>query len=215
MCTLYSLKTTQADLRGVFADTEGDAGNLHSLSAIFPDAFVPVIRNTKDGHELTRMRWGIPGPAIHGGGLVFNVRNTKSGFWKPLLKTDTRCLVPATSFCEYAENPNKKEKKKIPTWFALSDKRPLFFFAGVWKQWEGTRGTKAEPVKGKHLIYAFLTCEPNKVVAPVHVKAMPVLLTKKGEWNTWLHAPIEEALELQRPLPDKMLKIVASGEKKD
>jgi putative SOS response-associated peptidase YedK len=188
---------------------------LHSLSAIFPDAFVPVIRNTKNGHELTRMRWGIPSPAIHGGGLVFNVRNTKSGFWKPLLKAETRCLVPATSFCEYANNPDPKKKNKIPTWFALSEKRPLFFFAGVWKQWEGTRGTKAEPVKGKHLIYAFLTCEPNKVVKPVHAKAMPVMLTNKKEWDIWLRAPMDEALELQRPLPDKMLKIVASGEKKD
>ena len=109
------------------------------------------------------MRWGIPRPAIHLAAVSFS----RSQYKERLLETaarlaETRCSSSATSFCEYAENPNKKEKKKIPTWFALSDKRQLFFFAGVWKQWEGTRGTKAEPVKGKHLIYAFLTPESNK-----------------------------------------------------
>jgi putative SOS response-associated peptidase YedK len=44
---------------------------------------------------------------------------------------------------------------------------------------------------------------------------MPVMLTKKEEWKIWLEAPMDEALELQRPLPDKMLKAVAKGEKKD
>jgi putative SOS response-associated peptidase YedK len=99
--------------------------------------------------------------------------------------------------------------------FALSEKRPLFFFAGVWKEWEGTLGTKADPVTGKHLLYSFLTTDANKIVAPIHAKAMPVMLTDKAEWETWLRAPLDEALKLQRPLPDKMLKIVASGEKKD
>jgi hypothetical protein len=32
---------------------------------------------------------------------------------------------------------------------------------------------------------------------------------------TWLHAPWEEAGKLQRPLPDGVLKIVASGERED
>lgn len=100
------------------------------------------------------------------------------------------------------------------TWFALSQERPLFFFAGIWREWTGTRG-KAEPVDGRHLVYSFLTTDPNKVVKPVHAKAMPVILTAPEEWKTWMTAPAEEALKLQRPLDDRLLKIVASGEKKD
>jgi putative SOS response-associated peptidase YedK len=63
------------------------------------------------------------------------------------------------------------------------------------------------------LLYLFLTTDANKVVAPIHAKAMPVMLTNKEEWEIWLTAPMDGALELQRP--HKMLKIVASGEKQD
>ena len=132
-----------------------------------------------------------------------------------MLKPITRCLVPATSFCEYNDKPDPKTKRKTPYWFALSDERPLFFFAGIWKEWEGTRGTKADPVTGKHLLYSFLTTDANAIVAPIHAKAMPVMLTTSQECETWLRAPMEEALKLQRPLPENMPKVVAGGEKQD
>jgi putative SOS response-associated peptidase YedK len=44
---------------------------------------------------------------------------------------------------------------------------------------------------------------------------MPVILTTRDEIETWLTAPKEEALKLQRPLPDGSLKIVGRGVKKD
>jgi putative SOS response-associated peptidase YedK len=44
---------------------------------------------------------------------------------------------------------------------------------------------------------------------------MPVILTKDAEIEQWMTAPAEEALRLQRPLPDGTLKIVATGEKED
>ena len=64
-------------------------------------------------------------------------------------------------------------------------------------------------------LYAFLTTEPNKEVGAVHPKAMPVILTTADEWETWLTAPTPEAMKLQRPLPNGMLKVVARGERKD
>jgi hypothetical protein len=77
------------------------------------------------------------------------------------------------------------------------------------------RGTKADPVEGEHLLYSFLTSKPNGVVAPIHPKAMPVILTTQEEYEIWLNAPDEEALKLQRPLPDNMLKIVAERKRSD
>ena len=49
---------------------------------------------------------------------------------------------------------------------------------------------------------AFLTTEPNRVVAPLHEKAMPVILRNEQEIETWLSAAWTEAKVLQRPLPD-------------
>lgn len=44
---------------------------------------------------------------------------------------------------------------------------------------------------------------------------MPVILTTRAETEQWMTAPSEEALKLQRPLPDGALKIVMTGERKD
>jgi putative SOS response-associated peptidase YedK len=52
-------------------------------------------------------------------------------------------------------------------------------------------------------------------VRPIHAKAMPVLLTTEQEFDTWLDGPVNEAIALQRPLPNELLRIVASGEKRD
>jgi putative SOS response-associated peptidase YedK len=60
-----------------------------------------------------------------------------------------------------------------------------------------------------------LTTEPNAIVAPIHPKAMPVILTTPEEVDAWMTAPAQKALMLQRPLADSALKIVARAEKED
>jgi putative SOS response-associated peptidase YedK len=97
----------------------------------------------------------------------------------------------------------------------MDDSRPLAMFAGVWTPWSGTRGIKANPVEGEHQLFGFLTTDANDVVGAIHPKAMPVILTSEAEIEQWMTAPAEEALKLQRPLSDGMLKIVATGEKED
>jgi hypothetical protein len=42
----------------------------------------------------------------------------------------------------------------------------------------------------------------NSIVKPVHAKAMPVLLVTDTDVETWLAAPTDEALKLQKPAPD-------------
>jgi putative SOS response-associated peptidase YedK len=60
-----------------------------------------------------------------------------------------------------------------------------------------------------------LTTDPNDVVGAIHPKAMPVILTTETEIEQWMTAPAEDALRLQRPLPNGILKIIATGERKD
>jgi putative SOS response-associated peptidase YedK len=200
MCNLYSMTTNQKAIRDLFKVRRDTPGNLPPLPAIFPDQMAPVVRASDGERELTMMRWGMPNPAQFPG-IRTNIRNTKSPHWRPWL----------TSFCEYADT----KPKKTPKWFALDETRPLLAFAGIWTEWNGVRGTKTNPVEGRHLLYGFLTAEPNDVVAPVHPKAMPVILTNEEECEVWTRAPWAEACALQRPLPDGVLTIIASGERED
>ena len=52
--------------------------------------------------------------------------------------------------------------------------------------------------RGRAPPFGFLTTEANAFVAPVHPKAMPVILRTEEECETWMTAPAQEALQLQR-----------------
>src|SRR5262245_19655864 len=207
MCNLYRITRSQQAMRRLFRVNRDLTGNLPSLSAVFPDTLAPVVRTAPDGErELTTMRWGFPPPPNLGTAPVTNVRNRKSPYWRGWLKAEWRCLVPATSFCEWTDT-----RPKVTHWFALEESRPLFAFAGIWRLWTGERNGET----GEHSLFAFLTTTSNDVVRPIHAKAMPVLLTTDDEWNTWLDGSVSDAIELQRPLPNELLRIVATGEKSD
>ena len=157
-----------------------------------------------------------PDPLQFGGHPVTSIRNVSSPHWRGWLAARNRCLVPATSFCEYEDT----KPRKTPTWFALSEDRPLFAFAGLWTPWRGVRGPKSAPVEGEHELLGFLTKDANAIVAPIHPTTMPVIPTTTEEFDLWLEGETVEALnslKLQRPLPGGMLyiNIVARGEKED
>lgn len=166
-------------------------------SHVLPDGVGPVIRLGEDGRfEYLEMRWGFPPPPnVKGGRPVTNVRNLDSSFWRKWLDPKWRCLVPVTTFCEWTDDLPKRRK-----WFRLKDDTP-FMFAGIWRPWNGTRGTKKNPVEGDHLLYAFITTEPNEIVGAIHSKAMPVILTR-DKWMDWLRAPADIAKQMVKPHPN-------------
>ncbi len=92
------------------------------------------------------MRWGMPGPPQFGSAPITNIRNTTtSRYWHRWLKPENRCLVPFTSFCEYADT----KPKKTATWFALDDSRPLCAFAGIWTTWHGVPRHEGKAGRGR------------------------------------------------------------------
>jgi putative SOS response-associated peptidase YedK len=124
------------------------------------------------------------------------------------LDVENRCVVPFTSF---SENELLPQGSRPPVWFAFDESRPLVFFAGLWTRWTSVRKVKKGETTND--LYGFLTTAPNVEVKAIHPKAMPVILRTPAEVDAWLTAPTQEALALQRPLPDGSLKIVARGDR--
>ncbi len=215
MCNLYSVTKGQQAIREFTGAMYDRTGNLPPLPSVFPDYSAPIVRNQSEGRELTMARWGMPSPVFALRGKksdpgVTNIRNVKSPHWRRWLGIENRCVVPFTSF---SENELLRDGSRPTVWFALDETRPLAFFAGIWTCWTSIRKVKEGETTND--IFAFLTTEPNKEVALIHSKAMPVVLTAREEIDVWMTAPAEEALKLQCPLADNSLKIVARGDKKD
>jgi putative SOS response-associated peptidase YedK len=219
MCNLYSLTKGQDAIRQLFdgvAPLIDTTGNLAPLPGIYPDYAAPVIRHGTTGLELTMARWGMPTPPVYLEGKrtdpgVTNVRRVESPYWRRWLGVEHRCLVPFTSFSEIDTRPGAP--RNHPIWFALDTSRPLAFFAGIHTRWTSVR--KLRDGETTDELYAFLTCDPNALVRSIHPKAMPVVLTDPADWRLWLTATAAEALQLQRPLPDGRLQIVAEGGRTD
>ena len=235
MCNLYSITTNQAAIIALFRVVNRYVGNLAPMPGVFPDYKAPIVRNGAEGRELATARWGMPSSSkalmdatkkraeklqakgkqvdfkellrMEPDGGTTNIRNVTSKHWTRWLPVENRCVVPFNSFSEF----NKAEGGDI--WFALDESRPLACFAGIWTNWTSVRKVKEGETTND--LYAFLTTEPNAEVGAIHPKAMPVILTRPDEVETWMTAPPDEALKLQRPLPDGSLRLVARGVKED
>lgn len=207
MCNLYSQTRTQDAIRQLFrAEAWSDrAGNLQP-GDVYPDRLAPIVRHDPEGGglELALARWGMPTPPQHMKTQrdpgVTNIRNTASPHWRRWLGPEHRCLVPLTAFAE------PRGKGRGNQWFAPADPDTALFFAGIeTRGWRSVRKVKDGETTDD--LFGFLTTEPNAEVAPVHPKAMPVILARPDEWDAWLRAPWAEAKVLQRPLADGVLRL--------
>lgn len=183
---------------------DGTKLNLPESEQFYPGQFALVILQEGGVRIARRMYWGlVPDfwrkPLEEKRFSTFNY-NSRASDWlnKPTFAKairSQRCLIPATYFCEYA-GP-KGNRQAIP--FQRPDGEP-FALAGVWNFWSGTH--KGEPVSMR--TFSMLTTAANDVVAPIHPKAMPVIL----EWEDaqcWLLDPINTAKALVRPCPNHRL----------
>ncbi len=60
VCNLYNLTTNQQAIRDFVRITHDIAGNLEPDLDVYPDRQAPVVRQTDQGRELSRLTWGMP-----------------------------------------------------------------------------------------------------------------------------------------------------------
>ena len=158
---------------------------------IWPKYQAPIVRVDQGAKILDSMQWGVPltmkgkrrGTTVTK--RITNVRNLSSPFWRSMLtQPEQRCLVPFTRFAEPRPGAGREE-----CWFMVKE-APLSAFAGIWR------------ASDEGNVFAFLTCEPNPLVRPVHPKAMPVILQPE-DYDRWLAGDDAEALAV--PFPSQLM----------
>ena len=173
---------------------------------LFPKKSAFVVREELGRRLLDTMAWGFPrklpgkridkvtGKPVMVQTDVTNVRNYTSPFWRTAMANpERRCLVPFTAFSEYGQTRGADGKLSLH-WFDVPS-RPIVSFAGLWR-----------PLEGGGAVFAFLTCEPNPLVAPIHPKAMPVLLHEEDE-AIWLECSFDDAVALAQPYPSQLMRV--------
>lgn len=200
MCNRYRMSADEVELARAYGiDGAFDQDVTVPPPEIFPKKSAWIIRQDENRRVLDVMAWGFPHrvPGARGGVIdksVTNVRNLASPFWRSALKEPTRrCLVPVTAFSEYGQERGADGKMPLH-WFDVPS-RPVFTFAGIWRS------------LGEGKVFAFLTSEPNPLVAPIHPKAMPVIL-HEDDHDRWLTAEVEDALTLAAPYPSQLMRAV-------
>jgi len=202
MCDLYRNTGKDEQMRLVTRAMEGVL-DLRVPEHIYPKYDAWVIRRhegSAGGGErvLDCMSWGIICTVKGKSGkptakAVTNVRNLSSPFWRgTIARPEQRCLVPFTAFAE-PKLGKGEDGRPAQHWFAIPSAE-VSCFAGIWRWSEGKPR------------FAFLTCEPNPLVAPLHEKAMPVILVPE-DYDRWLDGEAEDVCTLAQPFPSQLMTV--------
>lgn len=168
--------------------------NEEYASDVWPKYQGMLVRKEDGVIRSDAMSWGVPTKVKGKSGKllekrVTNVRNLTSTFWKSMLNNPAqRCLVPFTTFAEPKIGQGREE-----WWFNVVD-QPVAAFAGIWRMSDQGR------------VYAFLTCEPNELVAPLHPKAMPVILDP-AQYEEWLSTDYDGAVAMAKAFPAERMAV--------
>ena len=176
MCNLYTYKLSRDEIRGLMQhykligtewaeQFEQELLGKNDEALVYTKYRAPVVIVREGERDLDHMGWGMPAslPPISPGekpkrpGFLTNVRNTRSGHWRAWLASANvtvgkdklqggRCIVPATMFAEPDRNTSKPV---VNHWFGRADRMP-FFFARIWRQWQGDVGTIKQPNVSLH-----------------------------------------------------------------
>lgn len=156
-----------------------------------------VVRLEEGERVLEQMTWGFPlAQKSKKTGLplkpkpVNNARFDKLGtYWKRwAIDPRNRCLIPTARYAEAVGEPGRMTE----TWLSLRD-QPIFAWAGLWSisdEWGA--------------VYTGVMTDNAPELAHIHDRS-PVILDP-ADWDTWLHAPLADLYQFDRPFPaDRMV----------
>ena len=157
---------------------------------IAPSQDIPVVRQDREGRELSLLRWGLIPHWAKDHKIGYRMINARAETvaQKPSFRTAfrrRRCLIPATGFYEWKKVAGGKQPYNI----RMKD-GGLFAFAGLWERWKGGDGNLVESC-------TIIVTDANDLVRPVHER-MPVILDP-ADYGTWLDPGLQEPARL-RPL---------------
>lgn len=136
---------------------------------VFPTDIVPAIAWADKIRQARLFTWGIP--HWKGKGVIINARS-ETVLGKSMFSQDfarRRCIIPASGFFEWRQEPGSKKKEKYL--FCGAD-APVLYMAGLYNNQPGLPG------------FVILTTAASPSVQPVHNR-MPVIL-EKHEQEEWL-----------------------------
>lgn len=156
-----------------------------------------VIRLENGERVLEQMTWGFPlVQKSKKTGLplkpkpVNNARFDKldTFFWKwTAVDPKHRCLIPTARYAEAVGEPGRMTE----TWLSVKD-QPIFAWAGLWShsvEWGD--------------VYTGVMTDNAPELIDIHDRS-PVILDPE-DWDTWLHAPLEELYQFDQPYPGERL----------
>lgn len=150
-----------------------------------------VVREVEGERVLDQMTWGFPVYLRGKSGQPLKPKPTNnarfdklSGFWKRwAINPANRCLIPASAYAEAVGPPGAM----TTTWLSVKD-APTFAWAGLWRETDEWGAC-----------YTGVMTDNAPELADIHDRS-PVILDPE-DWETWLHAPLEELYRFDRPYP--------------
>lgn len=196
MCARFMLKCKLLQLAEEFGLVGLRAEDIVARYNIAPTQPVSVVRLRAEGRKrsLDSLRWGlIPKWAKDAsiGNRMINAR-AETAAEKPSFRSAfrrQRCLVPATGFYEWREEPSGggAKPRKQPFLIQRQDER-IFALAGLWESWEGAENAPVES-------FTILTMAANEFMKPYHDR-MPVLIGR-DDYDVWLDPGIDDIKRLE------------------
>ncbi|HEY7610726.1 MAG TPA: SOS response-associated peptidase [Alphaproteobacteria bacterium] len=201
MCGRFSITDPDEALRALFG-YNGPPMDFAPRFNVAPTQSVPVVRLNSEGKRaIVAMRWGlIPAWAKEAkiGAKMINARAetvAENKVFRTAFKT-RRCLALANGFYEWKTNGKSKQPYRV---VIVDAARPRpFAFAGLWERWRDPAAAKDAPPLDT---FTIVTTEAAPAIAHIHER-MPVMLTRREEFEAWLDAektPPAEAQKLLAP----------------